>query len=71
MDKPSRILLADQGDETGPVRAYFDDVNEHEHHEDRKTRGYRLLEEMATKPNVIYLKKVDQFPLTKDGNHGG
>ena len=67
----SALTFADQGDETGPVRKYFDDVNEHEHAEDRNTRGYRLLEEMGTKPNVIYLKKVDQFPISKGGNHGG
>ena len=69
----SALTFADQSDETGPVRKYFDDVNEHEHHEDRTTRGYRLLEEMATKPNVIYLKKVDQFPIpaSNGGNHGG
>ena len=67
----SALTFADQGDETGPVRKYFDDLNEHEHHADRKTRGYRLLEEMATKPNVIYLKKVDQFPITKGGANGG
>jgi len=30
-----------------------------------------LLEEMGTKPNVIYLKKVDLFPLKKDTRRGG
>ena len=35
--------------------------------DERKTRGYRLLEEMNTKPNVIYLKKVD---LNKAEDHG-
>jgi len=41
----------------------------HEAH-DRKTRGYRLLEEVGTKPNLVYLKKVDRFPLNKSEGHG-
>ena len=36
---------------------------------DPVARGYRLLDEMGTKPNVIFLKKVDKFPL-KNGVHG-
>ena len=70
---PTNALnFADQADDSGPVKEYFDDVNEHPHGEahDRKTRGYRLLEEMGTKPNVIYLKKVDPFPLRKGVGHG-
>jgi molybdopterin-containing oxidoreductase family iron-sulfur binding subunit len=67
----SALTFADQGDPTGPVYQVFKDVNEHEHEEERKTRGYRLLEEMGTKPNVIYLMKVDQFPLPKSGDNGG
>ncbi len=64
------LVFADQGDTTGPVERYFTDLNEHEEEHDRKTRGYRLLEEMGTKPNVIYLKKVDKFPLRKGDGHG-
>ena len=70
---PTNALnFADQADVSGPVKEYFDDVNEHPHNDahDRKTRGYRLLEEMGTKPNVIYLKKVDPFPLRKGVGHG-
>ena len=62
-----------------PVAPYFDEANaqiEARHRgehpaEGQHSRVYRLLEEMGTKPNVIYLKKVDQFPLNKGRNHGG
>jgi molybdopterin-containing oxidoreductase family iron-sulfur binding subunit len=68
---PTNALnFADQGDTTGPVHEYFKDLNEHEEEGERKTRGYRLLEEMGTKPNVIYLKKVDPYPLNSGGGHG-
>ena len=70
---PTNALnFADQADASGPVKEYFDDVNAHGHADahHRKTRGYRLLEEMATKPNLIYLKKVDPFPLQKGAGHG-
>jgi hypothetical protein len=62
-------MFGDQKDPNTHIRPYFDDVDAHDvHHEDeRTTRGYRLLEEVNTKPNVIYLKKVDQYPL--DENH--
>ena len=64
------LVFGDQDDPASPIRPYFDDLNKHEHEEERTTRGYRLLEEMATKPNVIYLKKVDQFPLKKGNGNG-
>tara|TARA_B100001013_G_scaffold201003_1_gene121741 strand:- start:1820 stop:2167 length:348 start_codon:yes stop_codon:yes gene_type:complete len=69
---PTNALnFGDQLDATGPVKEIFDDVNDHPMHEahDRKTRGYRLLEEIGTKPNLLYLKKVDQFPLKKNEAH--
>ena len=72
------LTFADQGDITGPVHEHFKEANEHiearkrgEHLDEGGSRVYRLLEEMGTKPNVIYLKKVDQFPLSKDNAHGG
>ena len=64
-----------QRDENGrvrpesPVHKYFDEANKqiearhHGEHPDENSRVYRLLEEMGTKPNVIYLKKVDKYPL--------
>ena len=58
------LMFGDQADTTGPVQKYFEDLNQHEHGEET-TRGYRLLGELGTKPNVIYLKKFDMFPLTK------
>ena len=66
------LVFGDQKDPESKIRPYFDDVNAHDiHHEhDRTTRGYRLLEEVGTKPNVIYLKKVDQFPLSEGENNG-
>jgi molybdopterin-containing oxidoreductase family iron-sulfur binding subunit len=64
------LTFADQADTTGPVERYFKDLNEHEHLEERSTRGYRLLEEMGTKPNVIYLKKVEKYPVGNGGGHG-
>jgi Fe-S-cluster-containing dehydrogenase component len=57
------LMFGDQQDPSSPISPYFEDLKHHEHEEDRSTRGYRLLEELGTKPNVIYLKKVDQFPL--------
>ena len=71
MSCPTNALqFADQGDASGPVHDYFEEANKKI--EDRKagihekgSRVYRLLEEMGTKPNVIYLKKVDLYPLNK------
>jgi molybdopterin-containing oxidoreductase family iron-sulfur binding subunit len=64
------LMFGDQKDPTGPVHEYFERANEQYdrvHHRDyfdeSQTRVYRLLEEMGTKPNVIYLKKVDQYPI--------
>ena len=58
------LMFGDQNDPNSQIRPYFDDVNAHNiHHEDeRETRGYLLLEELNVKPNVVYLKKVEQFP---------
>jgi molybdopterin-containing oxidoreductase family iron-sulfur binding subunit len=73
---PSNALsFGDQGltaevDPTNPVRQYFADLNQHQEEAQQTTRGYRLLDELGTKPNVIYLKKFDLFPLKKDNNHG-
>ncbi len=63
------LVFGDQNDDNSQIKPYFDDVNEHNIHHaaERKTRGYRLLEEMNTKPNLIYLKKVD---LNKVEDHG-
>ena len=73
---PTNALnFGDQLDESGPVQPFFAALDEkghgddQEHHGDPTARGYRLLEEMGTKPNVIFLKKVDKFP-TKNGAHG-
>lgn len=72
MSCPTNALqFADQLDKTSPVHEYFNEANKQiedrhnrVHHEEKSTsRVYRLLEEMATKPNVLYLKKVDLFPL--------
>ncbi len=73
------LKFADQSDTTGPVYEYFEEANhllEERHHrtervEEPRTRVYRLLQEMGTKPNVIYLKKVDMFPINKEAAHGG
>ena len=64
------LTFGDQNDANSKIRPYFDDVNAHDiHHEDeRETRGYRLMEEGATRPSVIYLKQVDQFPLDQNGH---
>ncbi|MCH2510184.1 MAG: hypothetical protein MK109_08025, partial [Dehalococcoidia bacterium] len=66
------LQFADQHDDTSPVKEYFDEANEqietreHGGHVDEShTRVYRLFEEIGTKPNVVYLKKVDAFPLEK------
>jgi molybdopterin-containing oxidoreductase family iron-sulfur binding subunit len=66
------LQFADQHDDTSPVKGHFDEANEqietreHGGHVDEShTRVYRLFEEIGTKPNVIYLKKVDAFPLEK------
>ena len=70
------LQFGDQADTTGPIYEHFEEANEQydvRHHgghvDEEKTRVYRLLEEMGTKPNVIYLKKVDKFPI--GGAHGG
>ena len=67
----SALTFGDQHDDGAKIRSYFDDVNAHNiHHEhERETRGYRLMEEVNTRPNVIYLKKVDQYPLGKGDGH--
>ena len=64
------LMFGDQGDASSPIHQYFEDVNKHAHPEERTTRGYRLLEELGTKPNVVYLKKFDVFPLKKGNGHG-
>ncbi len=66
------LAFGDQKNPQSEIRPYFDDVNAHDiHHEhERTTRSYLLLEEVGTKPNLIYLKKVDQFPLS-EGEHNG
>ena len=41
------------------------------HHErERTTRSYLLLEELATAPNVIYLKKVEPYPIGEIEQNG-
>ena len=72
MSCPTNALqFGDQGDTTSPVYDYFKDADkqiEDRHagiHPDKNSRVYRLIEEMGTKPNVIYLKKVDLYPLKK------
>ena len=59
------LTFGDQMDTSAKIGPYFKDVNDHDiHHEhDRTTRSYLLLEELGTKPSVIYLKKIDQYPL--------
>jgi molybdopterin-containing oxidoreductase family iron-sulfur binding subunit len=64
------LKFGEQSDPTGPVYEYFEKANEqydkvhhNEYVDESKTRVYRLLEEMGTKPNVIYLKKVDKYPI--------
>ena len=72
------LSFSDQSDTTGPVHDYFAEADKHIEarraggHPEKQTgsRVYRLLEEMGTKPNVIYLKKVDLFPLNKGNSHG-
>ena len=66
------LMFADQHDDTSPVKEIFEEANEQietRHHgghvDEEHTRVYRLFEEVGTKPNVIYLKKVDAFPLEK------
>ena len=66
------LQFADQFDETGPVKEYFDEANEQietrehgGHVDEAHTRVYRLFEEVGTKPNVNYLKKVEPFPVEK------
>ena len=65
------LMFGDQNDAASKIRPYFDDVNAHDihHEEDRTTRGYRLLEEFNTRPSIIYLKKVDQYPLNQGDDH--
>ena len=70
---PTNALnFADQHDETGTVKVHFDEANGHietrehgGHVDESQTRVYRLFEEIGTKPNVIYLKKVEPFPVEK------
>ena len=70
------LSFADQKDTTGPVHDLFveADTQIEERHDRKKgdkkssSRVYRLLEEMGTKPNVLYLKKVEPYPLKK--GHG-
>jgi hypothetical protein len=64
-------MFGDQLDAGSKIRPYFDDINAHDihHEEERTTRGYRLLEEINTRPSVIYLKKVDQYPLNEGEDH--
>ena len=64
------LMFGDQHDPSSAIGPYFADANEHVHEKDRTTRAYRLLEEMNTKPNVIYLKKVDQYPIKQGEQHG-
>ena len=66
------LQFADQYDETGPVKERFDEANEivekrhhGEHIDENHTRTYRLFEEVGASPNLIYLKKVEPFPLEK------
>ena len=63
---------ADKHDETGTGKVHFDEAKEHietrengGHVDESQTRVYRLFEEIGTKPNVIYLKKVEPFPVEK------
>lgn len=65
------LMFGDQNDAASKIRPYFDDVNAHDihHEEDRTTRGYRLLEEFNTRPSIIYLKRVDQYPLNEGEDH--
>ncbi len=74
MSCPTNALqFADQQDTTGPVYEHFKEANQQikdrhagvEEEHGSTSRVYRLLEEMATKPNVLYLKKVDLYPLKK------
>ncbi len=64
------LVFGDQQDPETAIKPYFDDVNAHPgHHEpERQTRGYRLLEEMNTRPSIVYLKKVDQYPLAGEAH---
>ena len=66
------LQFADQHDDSGPVKEYFEEADEqietrHQggHVDESHTRVYRLFEEIGTKPNVVYLKKVEPFPLEK------
>ena len=67
-----------EGRPLSPVYEHFEEANRQieERHsgehkgEESDSRVYRLVEEMGTKPNVLYLKKVDLFPLNK-GNGSG
>jgi molybdopterin-containing oxidoreductase family iron-sulfur binding subunit len=67
------LVFGDLEDAGTAIKPYFDDVNAYPGHleHDRETRGYRLLEEMNTRPSIIYLKKIDQYPLSNEGaSHG-
>jgi Fe-S-cluster-containing dehydrogenase component len=65
------LVFGDQRDPESRIRPYFDDVNTHDIHYEhlRQTRGYRLLEELNTRPLVIYLKKVDPYPVNEGQGH--
>ncbi len=65
------LMFGDLMDDNAAIKPYFDDVNANPGHgeHDRVTRAYRLLEEMNTRPSVLYLKKVDQYPLASGGGH--
>ena len=64
------LVFGDQRDPTSPIYRYFAEGTGHDPRREGTSRSYRLLEEMGTKPNVIYLKKVDQFPLTGGKSNG-
>ena len=60
-----------------PVHDHFEEANKQiedrhsgKHTEESSSRVYRLLEEVGTKPNLLYLKKVDLFPLNTGNGHG-
>ena len=64
------LVFGDQRDPASPIYRYFAEAVGHDPRREATNRSYRLLEEMGTKPNVIYLKKVDQFPLATGKSDG-
>ena len=66
------LIFGDFRDETSQLRDYVD-LDESDQNNPKVSlkdqRAYRLLEAMGTEPNVIYLKKVDKYPLKND-RHG-